>query len=175
MGKQSLYEHSMKAPLFVSGPGIPKGESEALVYLYDIFPTVCDLNGIDVPQGLDGQSLAGIISGKQKSVRKTLFTSYKQFMRSVRDDRWKLIRYPHINRSQLFDLENDPHELKDLAGSAEGKERITRLMAEMSAWQKKIGDTQPLTSENPRDETFTPPKSGSQKKRPRKKKRKPKK
>ena len=171
MGKQSLYEHSMKAPLFVSGPGIPKGESDALVYLYDIFPTVCELNDIDVPKGLDGQSLASIIDGKQKSVRETLFTSYKQVMRSVRDDRWKLIRYPHINRSQLFDLENDPHELKDLAGSASGKQHVQRLMSKMSAWQKHVGDTQPLTSENPQDETFTPPKPGSQKKKPRKKKK----
>ncbi len=41
MGKQNLYEH-VKPPLVFAGPGIPRGQSDALVYLYDLFPTICD-------------------------------------------------------------------------------------------------------------------------------------
>jgi len=114
MGKQSLYEHSMKSPLIFSGPGIPHGSSDALVYLYDIFPTVCEMVGTEVPQGLDAESVWPVISGTKPQIRETLFTSYKDVQRSVRDERWKLITYPQINVSQLFDLKNDPEETKKL-------------------------------------------------------------
>ena len=53
--------------------------------------------------------------------------------RAVRDDRWKLIVYPQINKTQLFDLQNDPHEVKDLAGDpaqAQQIERLTGLLQE---------------------------------------------
>ena len=159
MGKQSLYEHSMKAPLIFAGPGIPQGHSDALVYLYDIYPTVCELTGVEIPENLDGQSIAPVIHGKQDAVRSSLFTAYKGFMRAVRDDRWKLIRYPHINRWQLFDLEADPHELHDLSAESQQAERITRMAALMADWQEQLGDQTPLTSENPVDPAFTPPKN----------------
>ncbi|GIW81974.1 MAG: hypothetical protein KatS3mg105_3781 [Gemmatales bacterium] len=52
LGKQSLYEHSMKSPLVFAGPGIPRNKSSnALVYLLDIFPTICELAGRASPQG----------------------------------------------------------------------------------------------------------------------------
>ena len=70
MGKQSLYEHSMKSPLFFTGPGISRGGSDALVYLLDIYPTVCDLIGSPVPPGLDGQSLSPIMAGRADKVRR---------------------------------------------------------------------------------------------------------
>jgi len=49
LGKQSLYDHSMKSPLVLAGPAIPRGKSDALVYLFDIYPTVADLLGAKVP------------------------------------------------------------------------------------------------------------------------------
>ena len=104
MGKQSLYEHSMKVPLFLVGPGIPRGWSDALVYLLDVYPTLCDLVGTQVPQGLDGMSLGPILRGKTDRVRDSLFLCYRDVQRAVRDDRWKLIRYPRIGLTQLFDL-----------------------------------------------------------------------
>jgi len=157
MGKQSLYEHSMQAPLFFSGPGIPQGKSDALVYLLDIYPSVCDLVGAKIPAGLDGKSMKGIIAGKDESVRDTLFTSYKKVMRSVRDERWKLIRYPHINKTQLFDLKSDPHELRNLADEKGHLKQVSQMMGLMQKWQKQLGDNDPLTSEKPADPTFTPP------------------
>jgi arylsulfatase A-like enzyme len=85
-GKQNLYEAGMKPPLVFAGPGIPHGESQALVYLLDIFPTVCDLVGTNVPGGLDGKSLKPVIEGKSAGVRDTLFCSYRDVQRAVRDD-----------------------------------------------------------------------------------------
>lgn len=157
MGKQSVYEHSMKSPLIFSGPGIPQGSSDALVYLYDIFPTVCDLVGTEIPVGLDAESFWPVITGKQSQVRETLFTAYKEVQRSVRDKRWKLITYPQINKSQLFDLQNDPDEITNLFDQSTCKTHSERLLAKMKAWQKKVGDTSSLTSNAPQDATFKAP------------------
>jgi len=119
------------------------------VYLMDIFPTVCELIGAPVPEGLDGLSLAPVIGGKRPHVRETLFSSYRGCQRAVRDGRWKLIRYPLINKTQLFDLRNDPHETEDLSGDAAQIERIQRMMGLIRQWQQKLSDKQPLTSDEP--------------------------
>ena len=157
MGKQSLYEDAMKPPVIFSGPGIKPGVSDALVYLLDIFPTVVDLAGGAQPPGLDGQSLKPLIAGRTHKVRDTLFCSYRDVQRMVRDERWKLIRYPKINRSQLFDLRRDPHELQDLAAGGAQQKQIARLMAEMTKWQERLNDKLPLTSATPVAAEFKPP------------------
>lgn len=148
-GKQNLYEDGMKPPLIFAGPGIRSGETQALAYLYDIFPTVCDLVGSGVPGGLDGKSLKPVIEGKSKSVRETLFLAYRDVQRAVRDSRYKLLRYPQVNVTQLFDLQNDPHELTNLADQPQQAERIKSLTAEMQRWQAELGDKAPLVVERP--------------------------
>jgi arylsulfatase A-like enzyme len=157
MGKQSLYEHSAGVPLLLAGPGIAPGQSDALVYLHDLFPTLCDLAGLPVPDGLDGLSLAPVVRGERPGVRESLFTSYRDVQRAVRDDRFKLIRYPRINRTQLFDLSADPDELLDLSADPAQSERIARMMAELSSWQDRLGDGLALTSDTPADPAFHPP------------------
>ena len=159
MGKQSLYEDAMKPPLIFAGPGIGRGASDALVYLLDIFPTVVDLAGGAPPPGLDGRSLKPVIERRSPQVRDSLFCAYRDVQRMVRDKRWKLIRYPKINRSQLFDLRRDPHELHDLAADPKQQERIARLMAGMARWQGQLGDTAALTSAVPAPAGFKPPKT----------------
>ena len=84
MGKQNLYE-SFKSPLIFAGPGIPHGTSDAMVYLFDLYPTACDLCGIPTPKACDGASLVPIIQGKRDSVRDTLFAVYMDTQRMVRD------------------------------------------------------------------------------------------
>jgi arylsulfatase A-like enzyme len=155
-GKQNLYEAGMKPPLIFAGPGIPQGETQALAYLYDIFPTVCDLVGTSVPGGLDGISLKPVIEGKSAGVRDTLFLAYRDVQRAVRDKRWKLIRYPQVNVTQLFDLETDPEEITNLAGHPEHCQRIESLTAEMQHWQKEFGDTTPLVVSNPQNPNWNP-------------------
>ena len=151
LGKQNLYEHSMGTPLLVTGPGIPRGKSSnALVYLYDLFPTICSWTGAPVPNNVEGQSLAGIVAGKTTAVRTSLFTTYENLMRSVRDDRYKLIRYTQINHTQLFDLHEDPDELKNLIEEPAQAKRAGRLMKLLATWQQKTGDKTPLTSKNPK-------------------------
>lgn len=145
LGKQSVYDHSMHAPLIIAGPGIPAGtQQQALVYLHDIFPTICDFAKVPIPESVEGISLKKIIDGDTSEQRETLFTAYSRYGRAVRDQRWKLIRWPQVNKTQLFDLENDPDERYDVSNRPENLEHVIRLLAQLADWQKSVDDQQPL-------------------------------
>ena len=116
LGKQDLYEHSMNVPLIISGPGIPKNKvTHALVYLYDLFPTLSDLCNIPQPNGIDGKNLVPIMMGKSEGVRNTLYTAYRNTVRAIRTNDYKLIYYPQRLYNQLFNLKQDPLEINNLA------------------------------------------------------------
>ncbi len=158
-GKQNLYEHSMNTPLIVAGPGVPKNKrSVAFTYLLDLFPTLCDLAGLKTPDGVEGLSLAPVMAGKQKTRRAVMFTAYRSFQRAVRDDRWKLIVYPQINKMQLFDLKNDPAEINDLAGNPKFQSQLDKMTSLLRRQQAEAGDTQPLRTEKPQPAEFDFPK-----------------
>jgi arylsulfatase A-like enzyme len=149
LGKQSLYEHSQKCPLIFAGPNIPHGYSFAFTYLLDIFPTVLSMTGIDSPK-TDGYDLADIWNGKKGKVRDTLFLSFTDQMRAVRDGRYKLIRYPQIDHTQLFDLKSDPLEMYNLAENPVHSERIKDLTDLLVRWQQQLGDDLALEVKNPK-------------------------
>lgn len=142
MGKQNLYEH-FKSPLILAGPGIPHGRSAALVYLFDLFPTACALCGVPVPQECDGASLLPVIQGKRPAVRDSLFAVYRDSQRMVRDERWKLLWYPKIDRFELFDLANDPDELTNVADAPIYLPHFLAMKKLMAAEQQRFGDPLP--------------------------------
>ncbi len=149
LGKQSVYEHSMRCPLILVGPGIPQGRStQAFSYLLDVFPTLCDVIGIARPADLEGESLRPLWEGRQDRVRDSVFLPFINIQRAVRDERWKLICYPKISHMQLFDLQTDPDEKINLIDHAEYAEHVQRLLKLMTQWQAKVGDTLELPSEN---------------------------
>jgi arylsulfatase A-like enzyme len=150
-GKQNVYEDGMKVPLIFTGPGIPRGRSDAYAYLFDIFPTLADLTALSAPTGVDGRSLVPVIRGDSRRVRDFVFLAYRDVQRSIRLGDWKLIRYPQINRSQLFNLEVDPAETSDLAADQSSNSLIKALMARLEEEQQKQGDTLALTSAQPRN------------------------
>ena len=157
LGKQSLYDAAMKSPLVFAGPGIPRGESHALVHLFDIHPTLCDLVGGPIPTGIDGVSFRPVIEGKSKSARPELFCSYLNLQRALRDDRYKLIRYPQVNVTQLFDLQVDPDEMHDLSKAPSQAARIAAMTAQLTKVQAHYGDSQPLTVDHPKPAAWKPP------------------
>jgi arylsulfatase A-like enzyme len=151
LGKQSVYEHSMKCPLIIAGPGVPAGKStEAFTYLFDLFPTVCSLAGASLPEKVAGKDLQPLWTGKVSRVRDSVFLPFSKLMRSVRDDRWKLIVYPPINHRQLFDLKEDPAETRNLAEDPKHAAEIQHLTDLMKKWQAQVGDKQSLTVAKPK-------------------------
>lgn len=115
MGKQSLYDHSIRVPLILRGPGIPKGEQrDAYVYLMDIYPTLCELCGLSIPASVEGKSFKTAITGGEPA-RRTMYFAYTHLIRAVKDERFKLIRYKlEPDKTQLFDLYKDPDETVNL-------------------------------------------------------------
>ncbi|MCE9610359.1 MAG: sulfatase-like hydrolase/transferase [Chthoniobacter sp.] len=157
-GKQNLYEFGgMHVPCVIAGPGIPQGKSEAFVYLMDLFPTLAEFGGAALPDSVEGQSLVPIISGKETKVRDLCYTAYTNCQRAVRDQRWKLIRYPLVNQTQLFDLQNDPHELANLATQPEHAARVAEMMTLLEKEMAAHADTSPLKVPNPKPAGWTPP------------------
>jgi arylsulfatase A-like enzyme len=152
LGKQSIYDHSVGTPLIFAGPGIPKNEQrDAMVYLLDLFPTICDMNGVAIPDSVEGKSLAKIITGEQKKVRDDLYFNYRHLMRGMRDEQYHLICYPPINHVQLFDLKNDPDELKNLAYDPKFAKRVEEMKTRTLAWEKELGlKPMPLTVASPK-------------------------
>jgi arylsulfatase A-like enzyme len=149
LGKQNVHEPSMKVPLILAGPGIPAGKaSTAFTYLLDLFPTLCDLLGIEPPPDLEGESLRPLWEGTKPRLRDSVFLPFLDLQRAVRDDRYKLIAYPKIDHLQLFDLQTDPHETTDLAGRPGHADQVTRLLTLMRQWQTKVGDKVVLSGRN---------------------------
>ena len=147
IGKQNLYEHSMRVPLIVAGPGIAADKrSEAMCYLFDVLPTLGKLCGVTTPPGSNGREFAAVLKDPSQSARPFLMFGYRSIQKALSDGRWKLIRYPHVDRTQLFDLQADPYETKDLSTLPEHAERIKEMLAKLAAEMKADGDNDPLTA-----------------------------
>ena len=147
MGKQNLYDHSVRVPLVLSGPGIPQNQtSDALVYLSDIYATLFELIGEPLPDSVEGVSMVPAMHSKKSAPRDTLFTAYRDYQRAVRDRRHKLIEYSvnRERRTQLFDLRADPWETHDLSDDPASAQTLTRLRAELSRWQTDLDDPSPI-------------------------------
>ena len=154
LGKQNVYEQSMRCPLILRGPGIPKGQSSnAPTYIHDLYATICDTAGIDPPESVDSLSLLPIIQGQVEKVRDSYFLPFQDNQRAVSDGRLKLHVYPHINHRLLFDLFNDPHELTNLATDPNHATELRNLEGLMETWRKRLGDPHPLQVANPEDKT----------------------
>ena len=149
LGKQNMYEHSTNVPLILAGPGIEtKGmKKEALVYLFDIFPSLCDMCNIPVPEGVDGKSFLPVINGEANETRSSLYTVYRNTVRAVRTDEWKLITYPQRDYTQLFNLKEDPLELKNLAAYPEYKPKVAEMMKLLQEWYIETDDTATMNPE----------------------------
>lgn len=141
LGKQNLYDHSVRVPLIFAGPGVTPGKkNDALVYLPDIAPTILDYAGIQPAPTMVSKSLRPAIQGSQVTVRNHVYFLYGNLQRGVRTaDNWKLILY-HVNghyTAELFDLNTDPNELHNLYPNKKYAARykaLTNLLAEDMAY-----------------------------------------
>jgi len=143
LGKQNIYEHSVRVPLIISGPGIPKGElREQLCYIYDLYPTLCERAGLKTPATVEYQSLNPAIEDAKAKHRDHLYFAFMSWQRSVRDEQYKLIEYcVNGNRhTQLFDLQHDPEEARDLAGKPDQQATIERLRQLLKQDRMRLND-----------------------------------
>jgi len=143
MGKQNMYDHTIGVPLIMAGPGVPvQKRFTTQTYLRDLYPTVCEMAGIPIPATVEGRSLVPVLAGRKQHIYPEVYAYWDRaetdpnlpIQRMVRTDRWKLIYYAHLNRYQLFDLQQDPHELKDLAADPRQKAVVAELRGKLDDW-----------------------------------------
>lgn len=117
LGKQNLYEHSSSVPLVIMDSSLEKGvKRNAYCYLFDIYPTLCEMLELTQPESVTGQSFAHAFDADKKH-RDYLFLTYNSIQRGLLKDGWKYIIYniDGLITEQLFNLENDPWEMVNLA------------------------------------------------------------
>jgi arylsulfatase A-like enzyme len=149
MGKQNLYEHSVRVPLMMAGPGIPAGQKrDGFCYLLDLYPTICDMLWVPTPDNAEGVSLAPMLADPNAKARETIFYAYRNLMRGCCDGRYKLIEYTVGNQrhTQLFDLQADPWETKNLADDPDFKSHRDQLSVLLVAARKQYNDPLGLKS-----------------------------
>jgi len=141
MGKQNMYDHSIRMPLLISGPGVAKGKRiDELVYQHSLYATTCELAGVPVPSTVEFASLAGLLGGRQGKGQEAVFCYYKNFQRAVRTKEHKLIVYPEAAMVQLFDIVNDPWETRNLASDPKYASIKGDLMERLRQIRMELGD-----------------------------------
>lgn len=146
LGKQSQFDHSVRAPFMIMGPDIPKNKKvEADIYLQDAMATSLDLAGIEKPQYVFFNSVLPLLGEKKENQYPSIYGSYVDTQRMIRKEGFKLMVYPKLNKVLLFDLQNDPEEMNDISGNEEHKEKVDELFQELLKLQKEMKDTLDLS------------------------------
>ncbi len=141
MGKQNPYDHSIRMPFLISGPGIPRNKKvKEMIYMQSVYPTTCELAGLPIPKSVDFPGLRDLILGKQEKGEDLVYGCYQDTQRLVRSQTHKLIFYPKLNRYQLFDLVKDPHEITDQFDNPSYKKIRAELAQKMNQKRKELGD-----------------------------------
>ncbi|MFT6996215.1 MAG: arylsulfatase A-like enzyme, partial [Maribacter sp.] len=148
LGKQSLFDHSIRVPLIVMGPDVPKGQRITQdIYLQDIMATSLDLADVKKPDYVQFKSFKGLLSGKNtKGNYNGVYGAYMNLQRMIRKDGFKLLVYPKIDKVLLFDMKQDPNEINDLATQPQYKENVSTLFKDLMELQKTMNDSLDLQS-----------------------------
>ncbi|MEQ9438716.1 MAG: sulfatase-like hydrolase/transferase [Cyclobacteriaceae bacterium] len=142
MGKQNMFDHSIRVPLIVAGPDLPKGRTvDADVYLQDVMASSLDLANIKKPKYVEFHSLMDMARGKtDRSTYQAIYGGYIQQQRMIRKDGYKLIVYPEAGQVLLYDMQKDPTELHNLSEKAAHSDKVKQLFKELLNLQKKLDD-----------------------------------
>jgi iduronate 2-sulfatase len=140
-GKHSALEHATRSPLIIRPPnGTAIAKTTSPVEFVDIYPTLCELTGLPVPDGLNGRSLVPLLRGTVAKVRAGALTVFKKKGTTGYSHRGERYRYTEwVNKfgktvaQDLFDYQTDPDETKNLAGSPEHRSLVVELARQLRA------------------------------------------
>lgn len=145
--KCSMYEETANIPMIVKGPNIARGQRvDHPVSLVDIFPTVCEALKIPQPESVPGRSLLKLGRGEEDEERNDfVFSEYHAHgmpvgMYMIRWRQWKYVYYTDGVKPQLFDLENDPEEMRDLVAASAESSAIREVLAECESRLRSVCD-----------------------------------
>ena len=140
MGKQNMYDHSLRVPFVVNGPGVKAGETiSAPIYLQSAMATALDLAGAAKEEPVEFASVLPLLEGKGEGLD-AVYGAYLDLQRAVVHDGWKLILYPKAKVARLYHVANDPLELQDLADDPAQGVRKKALFAKFLELQNELED-----------------------------------
>ena len=147
--KWTMYDPVTRVPTIVWSPNRFDGDRrlDGLCQLFDLGPTVLELAGVDVPDEMAAESLLPALSGENWDGREFVYAEHARdgilrdtaFMTMVRSDRWKLVHFVDHDRGQLFDLEDDPDELRNRWDDPDCADIKRRLLDQLLAWRIETG------------------------------------
>jgi len=145
LGKQNMYDHSVRVPFMIVGPGAEPGKRiDEPIYLQDAMPTTLALAEISQPEHVEFHSILPMLEGNP-SPYSEIYGCYLDKQRSIRTDQYKLIVYPKANVIRLYDLANDPEELLDIAQVPTNKSLVASLFGRLLQLQSDMNDSLDLT------------------------------
>ena len=141
LGKQNMYEHALRVPLIIAGPGVAANAViDTRIYLQDIMPTTLRLARAEIPAYVEFLDLVPMMKGDPARHHATIYSAYMGSQRMLIRDGYKVIAYPEIDVLRLYDLEKDPHERVDLAGTWRGKLKLVGLKRALRKMEKQMKD-----------------------------------
>jgi arylsulfatase A-like enzyme len=135
--KSTLWEESTHVPLIVVAPGVttPGSRTSRPVSLMDLYPTLAELAGLEIPQHVEGRSLVPLLEDPERAWDFPAITTYGYDNHAVRTERYRYIRYSD-GSEELYDHASDPNEWTNLAGESEYagvKEALRRALPTRNA------------------------------------------
>lgn len=151
LGKQNLFDHSIRPPMIIVGPDIPKNKKNtADVYLQDAMATSLEIAGIQKPNYIEFNSFLQLAKqNNTKSNYKSIYGAYLDVQRMIRKDGYKLLVYPKIKKVLLFNLQTDPEEMNNIANLPEEQNRVLQLFNELQKLQKTMNDPLDISTSKP--------------------------
>ncbi|MDP7303556.1 MAG: sulfatase-like hydrolase/transferase, partial [Pirellulaceae bacterium] len=141
LGKQNLYDHSVRVPFMVVGPGVAaNAKNNTPIYLQDVMPTSLELAKVERPDHVEFKSLLPVLSGAKTDHYDAIYGGYTDRQRMVTHDGYKLILYPRAKKLRLYHIDKDPLEMNDLAGEAKSQPVIKKLYEKFQELQRANGD-----------------------------------
>jgi choline-sulfatase len=141
VGKQSMYDHSMRVPFFITGPGIKAGsEFNMPIYLQDAMATSLELAKAEKPAHVEFKSVLPLIRGEKKVQYPVIYGKYINSQRMIAKGDYKLIMYPKAQKMRLYNTVKDPEEMNDLAEDPKFNAVLTSLKADFIELQKDMAD-----------------------------------
>lgn len=152
VGKQNMYDHSIRVPFIAVGPSAkPSQKISAPIYLQDVMATSLDLAKVPKPSSVEFHSLMSLLRNERsESPYSAIYGAYLQLQRCIVYKNWKLIVYPKAKVVRMYDLKNDPLEMRDVASEPANAELRKELFAKLVELQGTLGDSARLREDPPR-------------------------
>ncbi len=142
LGKQNMYDHSVRIPFVVVGPGVEAGRHIGKrIYMQNVMPTTLELEGVTKPEHVEFESLLPLLKDGSPEVSGDVYGAYINVQRMVTVGNEKLVMYPKTGVSLLYNLKDDPEELRDLSSKDGSHATKKRLFKEFLVHQQVVGDT----------------------------------